>query len=64
MMKSEFENLAGREVTDEQYRASRRVTSYMSIAAIYSRAFSRTTVNLCISHRWTNTMTDTRRKIG
>ena len=23
MMKSEFENLAGREVTDEQYRANR-----------------------------------------
>lgn len=28
MMKSEFENLAGREVTDEQYRARRNNHEY------------------------------------
>lgn len=32
--------------------------------AIYSREFLKTTVNLCISHRWTNTTTDTLRKTG
>ena len=31
MMKSEFENLAGREVTDEQYRAIERLSQIVHI---------------------------------